>query len=237
MSRSVGPLVGPQRSRNAGDEGRSASLLRLAAFVFAVLVLASVVLAGAIWLESRRWMPSRDYFPDHVLEAGDELRFGRLLAEMGEPVLAPSGDDRQFALRLLHDPSWGDPVAVRYQSIPDGALRRSVVLDDPATGAARQRVAVVREAGVSVDELRNLRHRLEQSGFWRLPPTDEVNVKDGHALLVEAVDGHRHRLLMRSAPDSRTSERGLDALVELMADEFGRDGVIAFAGNEDARGR
>ncbi|MCF7221575.1 hypothetical protein [Marilutibacter chinensis] len=206
-----------------GNDARFAPVLRIAAFVLAALVLGLLVLFGAVWLESQRLKPPRDYFPEGALEAADEMRIGRLLAEMDEPVLAASDDDGQFALRMLYAPSWGDPVAVRYQATRDGALRRSVVLDDPATDTARQRIAVARETSVSSDELQNLRHRLEQSGFWHLPPTDEANIKDGYALLVEAVDGDRHWLLTRSAPNSQSSERGLDALVGLMADELNRD--------------
>lgn len=217
------------------DDARFAPQLRVAAFVLAALVLGLLVLAGALWLESRRLTPPRDYFPEGVLDPADEMRFGRLLAEMGEPVLAASGDDGQFALRMLYDPSWGDPLAVRYQATGGQGLRRQIVLDDPADDRADRRIAVVRESAVSADELNALRQRLEQQGFWALPPGEEVFGKDGYLLLVEAVDGDRHQLLVRWTPDSQATERGLGGLVALMSEEFNRDGMRVFVEDMDGR--
>ena len=218
-----------------GSDARFTPLLRVAAFVLAALVLGLLVLTGALWLESQRLTPPRDYFPEDILDPADEMRFGRLLAEMGEPVLATSGDDGQFALRILYDPSWGDPLAVRYQATGDHGLRRQIVLDDPADDRADRRIAVVRESAVSTDELRALRQRLQQHGFWELPPGEDVFGKDGYLLLVEAVDGDRHQLLVRWTPDWQAAERGLDDLVALMSDEFNRDGMRVFVEDMDAR--
>lgn len=224
------------RAPTASD-ARFAPVLRVPAFVLAALVLGLLVLFGAVWLESQRFASPRDYFPEGALEAADAMRFGRLLAEMGEPVLSPSaGGDTAFALRMLYDPSWGNPVAVRYQTAGDGALRRSVVLDDPmARPTTRQRAALVRKTEMPAADLQVLRQRLEQQGFWELPPGDDVFGKDGYLLLVEAIDGDRHQLLVRWTPHWQAAERGLHDLAGLMTDELNRDGMRVFAQETDDR--
>jgi len=165
-------------------------------------------------------MAAEDFFPKGSVDASQQEWFGKHLLAMREPVLKPaSTNDTQFAFRVLYIPTWGRPLSVRYWNSGTNFLRRIVMLSgsggyDPGTIQKESQIEV------SKKEMDQLIAKLETLKFWNMAPKDDVVGFDGSELIMEAIRGHEHKVVVRWSPDYDAKPRNLEAVVEFYQSLF-----------------
>jgi hypothetical protein len=160
------------------------------------------------------------YFPKGSISDFEQEWYGKCLAAMKEPVLSATGrGSNYFAFRVLYLPTWGRPVAVRYETKANGFLQRSVMLSGDG-GYYPGNISAVSEITISNQEGAKLIDSLEKTGFWTMPENDGVSGLDGSQLIVEAIKDGKHRVRVRWTPGLETEKRGLSDLVALYKSHF-----------------
>jgi hypothetical protein len=130
---------------------------------------------------------------------------------MGEPVLTAQDRSADYrALRVVYLPSFGRPVAIRYEGEGAAMQRRAIGLEHGGAGA---RKFIDRRDTVSVAEFAKVLNLYETAGLFTLPPTDDTRGFDGSWLVVEAVIHGRRHVVTRWSPDIDSKPRRLEALV------------------------
>ena len=160
------------------------------------------------------------YFPKGSVSDFEQTWYAKHLLAMKEPILSLTGKDRTyFAFRVLYLPTWGRPVAVRYEKKGDRFVRRSVKLSGDG-GYDPGKIADQKETQIERKEVDDLATSLEKAGFWDMPVNDNVMGVDGSQLIIEVIkDGH-HRVRVRWTPEHQTEKRGLAGLVNLYTAQF-----------------
>lgn len=190
---------------------------------FLLLLLSCVPMSVAQDAESTE-LASAVYFPVGSISEFQQSWYSSHLEAMEEPVLATTEDQDYFALRVTYLPTWGRPIAFRYE-IGDGkATHRAVML----TGSGGYDPGGVRSEIVGSpppDRMSELISALEVSGYWRLAAEDDVRGLDGSELIVETVRNGGYRVLVRWTPEHDTEERNLTGLLDFYTGEFTRVGL------------
>ena len=160
------------------------------------------------------------YFPKGSISDFEQEWYGKHLSAMKEPALSPTGKDSgYFAFRILYLPTWGRPVAVRYEGKEGGFVRRSVMLSGDG-GYDPGKIAAEKEVKIAKQEVADLIASLEKAGFWKMPQKDDVIGCDGSQLIIEVIKDGEHRVRVRWSPEYNTEKRGLSDLVALYKAQF-----------------
>ena len=160
------------------------------------------------------------YFPKGSISEFEQEWYGKHLSAMIEPALSPTGKDSgYFAFRVLYLPTWGRPVAVRYEGKQGGFVRRSVMLSGEG-GYDPGKIASEKEVKIAKQEVAALIASLEKAGFWKMPQQDDVIGRDGSEVIIEVIRAGEHRVRVRWTPEFETEKRGLSALVALYTAQF-----------------
>jgi hypothetical protein len=160
------------------------------------------------------------YFPSGTVSNLEQVWFGSALAAMKEPVLSGGGQRvGYFALRILYLPTWGPPVAMRYEGGATQGTYRAVMLSgqggyDPGTIKAQKSKVL------SSSEIANIQHALTNSGYWELPDKDGVLGFDGTEVVIETIQDGHHRVFVRWTPSSDASARKLKGIVHLLMSQL-----------------
>jgi hypothetical protein len=169
---------------------------------------------------------AEDFFPKGSVGDSQQEGFGKYLTAMREPILKPgSTNDTQFAFRILYLPTWGRPLSVRYWNSGTNFLRRSVMLSgtggyDPGTIKKESQIEV------SKKETDQLFAKLEKMKFWNMAPKDDVLGYDGSELIMEAIRGKEHKVVVRWTPDYDSKQRHLEAIVDFYQGLFEQTQLI-----------
>lgn len=190
---------------------RLAPTLALACIALAAAGCATSVPAATVAAQR-----TATYFPSGSVSSFEREWFGSALAAMEEPVLSGGGKPADyFALRILYLPTWGPPVAMRYEAGGTQGTYRAVMLSgkggyDPGTiKAQKSRV-------LSSDEIANIKRALADSGYWMLSDKDEVLGLDGTEVVIETIQDGHHRVFVRWTPSSDANARKLKGIVRLL---------------------
>ena len=174
--------------------------------IVAFLVLVS---AGA------RVLAGDAYFPKGAVNDFEQRWYAKHLSTMQEPILSAAGKDASyFAFRILYLPTWGQPVAVRYEKRGNQFFRRSVKLSGEG-GYDPGKIAEQEEIEVEKKRVDNLIRSLKRAAFWEMPEKDDVLGEDGSQLIIEAVHDGKYRVLDRWTPEYETEKRGLTGLLQI----------------------
>lgn len=147
-----------------------------------------------------------------------------VLSVMKEPVLSPIGKPPgYFALRIVYEPTFRNPIAVRYESSEDGTVYRAVRLSG-RVGYDLGPIKKQEQSHPTEAEVSALKQALQTSGYWSLPPRDSVRGMDGSELTVETVYEGKYRIVGRWAPEYNSEARKLDGLVAFFTAEFKKAG-------------
>ena len=187
-----------------------------------VLAVSFVAVSCASTTHPKKAIPA--YFPAGVVNDFEQGWFGSDLSAMKEPVLSaaakPSG---YFALRILLLPTWGPPVAVRYETDGTHGIYRSVMLSGQG-GYDPGKFKAGRTVPLTQSEIAALRLLLDQSDYWSLPQKVDVMGMDGDELVMETIQNGEHRVLVRWTPSDNARERKLERLVSFYTPEFKKAG-------------
>ncbi|MDH7943694.1 hypothetical protein QGM61_07660 [Pseudohongiella sp. SYSU M77423] len=159
------------------------------------------------------------YFPIGSVSEFEQTWYASHLSAMEEPILQADEDTEYFALRVLYLPTWGRPIAFRYELRNGTATRRAVILSGSggyAPGTIRDEVS----SDISSEDIAELLLALEDSGYWDLSDQDDVSGTDGSQLIIETVRSKEHRVFVRWTPEHEPSTRGLTKLVDFYKSEF-----------------
>ena len=166
------------------------------------------------------------YYPKDSISDFEQEWYAKHLSAMQEPILTPRDKEKgYFAFRVLYLPTWGRPVAVRYEKKRKQFIRRSVMLSGKG-GYDPGKIKKVEEIEVTKREIDDLLAALEKSGFWGMPQKDDVIGLDGSQLIIEAIKEGQHRVRVRWTPEHDTKKRHLTDLVKLYRDLFERAGFL-----------
>lgn len=189
-----------------------------------LLILAVSFVAASCASTTHQKKPIPAYFPTGAVSDFEQGWYSSDLSAMKEPVLSAAGKPPgYFALRILLLPTWGPPVAVRYETDGTRGIYRSVMLSgeggyDPGTFKAGRTVSLTQS------EVAALRLLLDQSGYWSLPQKNDVDGMDGDELVMETIQNGEHRVLVRWTPSANAHERKLERLVSFYTSEFKKAG-------------
>ena len=162
----------------------------------------------------------RMYFPRGTVNDFEQDWFGGVLRRMREPVL----EERPapyFALRILVVPSWDPPALMRVEYDGTECTRRAVLM----RGGTRK-TRVDRTTELASEELAGLLARLDRSGYWHLPPSEQINGRDGTMVIVETVQAGGYRVRLRWGPELRSRQRGLSGFAAFYTEELFHAGVL-----------
>lgn len=183
------------------------------------------VFVVALLAISRSALSADTYFPKDTLSNFEQTWYAQHLSAMKEPVLMqPPSDKDYFAFRVLYLPTWGHPVAVRVERRGRAIVRRAVMLSGDG-GYDAGPIKEEHRANVPIAEFESLLDDIRRSGFWELPPEDDAIGLDGSHLIIEALDGERHVVLVRWTPEYDTEKRGLTGLVAFYRQLFQTSGL------------
>ncbi len=179
------------------------------AYVLVIAILATGCAFGA-----------ETYFPKDAVSDFEQTWYAKHLSAMKEPVLAPREDDKSyFAFRILYLPTWGRPVAVRFERTDESIVCRSVMLSGDG-GYAPGEVKDEKRREITAGGFTALLGEIRKSGFWELTPRDGVMGADGSELIVEAIQDGKHVVVVRWTPEHDSEKRNLEGLVVLYSRLF-----------------
>jgi hypothetical protein len=160
------------------------------------------------------------YFPKDSISDFEQQWFGKHLAAMKEPVLKPDTKDQSyFAFRVLYLPTWGRPVAVRFER-KNGETTRRVVLLSGSGGYEPGEIKEEKTEKITDTEFARFQSELEKSRFWTLASNDDVRGLDGSELVIDAIKDGKHVVVDRWTPEHDTEKRGLSGIVALTSRLF-----------------
>jgi len=142
------------------------------------------------------------FFPKGSVSDFEQGWYAKHLSAMKEPVLpAEDINPGKFALRVLYLPTWGRPVAFRYEARDGHFLRRFIMLSgDGGYDPGKIKSESTKEIGE--DQIQAIFAALDQTGFWKLPVDDKVIGLDGSQLIVETIKDGKYQV--RVALDAGT---------------------------------
>lgn len=182
----------------------------LSVLLACILALGSVLAAGY----------REPYLPIGTVSDFEQNWYASHLFAMGEPALGTEPRPAGYtALRLLYLPTWGRPIALRYESDGVSANRRAVKLSGSG-GYDPGKIAFERSLALSEPEMREVLRAFDATGYWQMSKDDGVHGLDGSRLIVETVRDGEHRVRVRWSPDYGAKERGLDPLVSFYMAQF-----------------
>jgi len=155
------------------------------------------------------------YFPKDSISDFEQEWYAKHLSTMREPVLTANAKDKSYvAFRILYLPTWGRPVALRYEKTGERIVRRAVMLSGDG-GYDPGKIKKQDERDVKQSEIDDVFAGLERSGFWRLSPKDDVRGLDGSEFIVEVIRDGKYHAFFRWTPTHDTEKRGLAGILEL----------------------
>ena len=164
------------------------------------------------------------YFPPDSVSDFEQEWYASHLFAMGEPILSSSGKSPDyFALRLLYLPTWGRPIAIRYEVNGAHAVRRAVMLSGDG-GYDPGQIKADHTTTPTQQQIAKLLLSLAESGYWSLAEKEQVMGTDGSQLILETIRNGQHKVLVRWTPEYNSDTRNLAKLVAFYTTEFKGDG-------------
>jgi hypothetical protein len=183
-----------------------------------------LILSTMIFAVTALCSAAEKYFPDNSVSDFEEQRYSKHLSAMQEPVLPHTNiPERFFALRLLYLPTWGPPVAVRYESQDGKHFRRSVMLTGQG-GYEPGKIKKQTKEGVSQEDVDSIIESLKSAMVWQMEEDDGVIGLDGSQLIIETIWNSEYQVRTRWTPEHDTKARGLQGLVQIYTNEFQSSG-------------
>jgi hypothetical protein len=160
-------------------------------------------------------------------EDGKILRFGFWTKEKFKQSKDERYDQEETARRITLDTKKHIFKVEKFpEYFPKEALDKSV---QSQLAAILFAVAESKEIEVPKKEVENLTAFLEESGFWKMPKDNRIDVlsegKDWSRVFIEAIRNGEHRVRARWSPDYKTKQRELSAFVRLYTSLFQETGL------------
>lgn len=162
------------------------------------------------------------YFPIKTATEGEGVTafeakwFSEPLRRMKEPRLRESTSDMQAEVyRVMILPTWGNPIVVRAQKL-EGIFQLSARRLDGQGGYDPGKLVESKDTKLNLADSQMLDGLIQKLDFFQSPTEEEgINGMDGDETILEGVSKGRYHVIERWTATYKTSERGLNTLLEL----------------------
>jgi len=167
-----------------------------------LIIFAFALILDCILVSAQQYFPVGVIQPNHAgIDSGRAEWYSKQLKALGEPSLYEfSKDDKKHVYRFLWLRTFHHPVAVRITFNADGTVALVTKMCNGAGGYKPGKLIVNKARILSQEEVHRFQLKVEEVGYWGLPPQDDKIGLDGAQWIIEGAQGSKYHFVDRWSP-------------------------------------